>query len=188
MKLFVGLGNPGLRYRMTRHNVGFMCLDSLAAQEGTRFRKEKDREIASFGSGADKTYLLKPLTYMNLSGNPVRAMADYYSLAPDDIVVILDDVSLPLGSIRYRGKGSPGGHNGLAHIISQMGTDAVPRVRAGIGPQPFRVPLEAFVLSRFKRSEQVLLKEMSGRILHLCDCVREGYSSQRIMNEFNRKS
>ena len=133
-RLIVGLGNPGKEYRDTRHNVGFMILDRLAARERAEFRTEKhwQAEVARTGD----TLLCKPLTYMNLSGEAARAIGQFYKIEPAQTLVVLDDMALPLGKLRLRESGSAGGHNGLQSLIDCLGTQAIPRLRVGIGAAP----------------------------------------------------
>ena len=130
-RLLVGLGNPGRDYAGTRHNVGFMIADRLAAKSRAEFRTEKGWKAAVAKTG--DLLLCKPLTYMNLSGESVRAVSDFYKIAPAEVLVVLDDTALPLGRLRFRPEGSAGGHNGLKSIIEHLGTPAFPRLRIGIG-------------------------------------------------------
>lgn len=140
ISLIVGLGNPGAEYERTRHNIGFMAVDALAADWSISLGKEK-RFYGSFGEGRlssflahhGKIRLLKPTTYMNLSGQAVRACADWFKCSPENILVVYDDMDLPLGKLRLRPSGSAGGHNGMKSIISHLGTQNFPRLRLGIG-------------------------------------------------------
>ncbi len=134
MKLIAGLGNPGKEYEKTRHNSGYMALAKLAEDVGVTGTSEKfNAKIAAAMINGEKVLLMEPLTYMNLSGNAVRAAADYYHIEPEDILIIHDDMDLPVGSVRIRSKGSSGGQKGMKHIISCMGTDAIARIRIGVG-------------------------------------------------------
>ena len=134
MKLIAGLGNPGKEYEKTRHNSGYMALSKLADEVGASVTSNKfNALIASTMIDGVKVLLMEPLTYMNLSGNAVRAAADYYHIEPEDILVLHDDMDLPVGSVRIRGKGSSGGQKGMNHIITCMGTDAIARIRIGVG-------------------------------------------------------
>ena len=130
-RLVVGLGNPGREYADTRHNVGFLLVDRLAARDRAGWRHERrwQADVARVGA----LHLCKPLTYMNLSGQSVRAVADFYKIAPGEVLIVLDDFALPLGKLRFRPSGSSGGHNGLQSVIEHLGTPAVPRLRIGIG-------------------------------------------------------
>ena len=128
-RLLVGLGNPGREYAETRHNVGFMIIDRLAAKSRAEFRTEKTWKAAMSKSG--DLLLCKPFTFMNLSGKSVRAVCDFYKISPAEVLVVLDDTALPLGRLRLRTDGSAGGHNGLQSVIDHLGTPAVPRLRIG---------------------------------------------------------
>jgi PTH1 family peptidyl-tRNA hydrolase len=136
-RLLVGLGNPGLEYHGTRHNVGFRVLDVYAHQEHLSFRRSPYQGyMARSGSGGDEIYLLKPTTFMNLSGRSVRAAMRELHLAPEEVIVVCDDLDLPVGRLRLRAGGSAGGHNGLKSIIAEIGSDAFARLRVGIGRPP----------------------------------------------------
>ena len=134
MKLIVGLGNPGKEYEKTRHNSGYMALAKLADSVGATVTSNKFQALtASAMIGGQKVLLMEPLTFMNLSGNAVRAAADYYKIDPQDILILHDDMDLPVGSVRIRPKGSSGGQKGMKHIIACMGTDEIARIRIGVG-------------------------------------------------------
>ena len=156
MKLIIGLGNPGNEYKWTRHNVGFEAIDKLAYDFNINVNKNKFKAI--YGEGiihGEKVLLIKPLTYMNLSGECVRDFLNFYKdIELSDILVICDDINLPLGSIRIRKKGSDGGQNGLKNIIYQLGSDSFPRLRIGIGQKPPHFTLANFVLSKFNKDEE----------------------------------
>src|SRR5258708_7336968 len=167
-RLLVGLGNPGREYRDTRHNVGFLVLDRLAARERAEFRVEKSwqAEVARAGD----LLLCKPLTYMNLSGQAVRPLSQFYKIEPAQVLVILDDMALPLGKLRFRANGSAGGHNGLASVIEHFGTPAVPRLRVGIGSAD-RDAVD-HVLGRFTLEERPELEQSLDRAVEAIDCAR----------------
>lgn len=148
-RLIVGLGNPGVRYANTRHNFGFMVLDALAERENLTFHRTRFGLVAAFGSG----WLLKPQTFMNLSGNAVGPFCRYYRLEPSDLLVVSDDLDLPLGTLRLRRGGSSGGHNGLKSIIDVLGTDEFPRMRLGIDRPLESRPVIDWVLQRFPASD-----------------------------------
>lgn len=156
MKLIIGLGNPGSEYKWTRHNVGFETIDKLAYDFNINVNKNKFKSI--YGEGTihnEKVLLIKPLTYMNLSGECVRDFLHFYKdLELNDIMVICDDINLPIGSIRIRKKGSDGGQNGLKNIIYQLNSDDFPRLRIGIGQKPEQYTLANFVLSKFNKEEE----------------------------------
>lgn len=163
MKLIVGLGNPGTNYARTRHNFGFIVVDSLAGINGARFatKKKFTSTIAETDIGTTPVLLVKPQTFMNNSGEAVRALTQFYKIAPSDIWIVSDDIDLPFGTLRVRHQGSSGGHNGLQSIIDQLGTDAFHRLRIGIGSnRPLRVPAEDYVLQPFSTAEQQSLPEI----------------------------
>ena len=151
-QLIVGLGNPGIKFAQTRHNVGFDVLDSLAKRWQIGFSDRKQFQgIAGegFGSNNAKIRLLKPQTFMNLSGQSVRSMLDWFKLSPESVLVVYDDLDLPLGKIRLRLSGSAGGHNGMKSIISHLGTQNFPRVRIGIGKSTGEKDTISHVLGKF---------------------------------------
>lgn len=160
MKLIAGLGNPTPQYAGTRHNVGFNVIDMLSEEYNIAVDTAKYKGL--YGKGrmeGENVILLKPMTYMNLSGESIVAAANYYKILPEDIVIIYDDINLDVGRLRIREKGSAGGHNGMKHIIAGLGTDAFPRVRVGVGMKPSRMDLADYVLSRFSKEEQELMEE-----------------------------
>jgi peptidyl-tRNA hydrolase, PTH1 family len=169
LRLIVGLGNPGREYRDTRHNVGFMIVDRLAARERAAFRTEKSwhAEVARTGD----LLLCKPLTYMNLSGQAVRPLSQFYKLDAAQVLVVLDDLALPLGKLRLRADGSAGGHNGLKSLLEHFGTQAVPRLRVGIGAAQGEAT--GHVLGRFTLEEKAALEQSLDLAVSAVDCVRE---------------
>lgn len=155
MKLIVGLGNPTDKYEGTRHNVGFEVIDKIADEYGIGLDTIKNKGVYGKGRIEGQTViLLKPMTFMNLSGESVSAVAAYYKIDPEDIIVVYDDINLDVGRLRIRGKGSAGGHNGIKNIIAHLHTDEFPRVRVGVGMKPSRMDLADYVLSRFKDDER----------------------------------
>ncbi|MBP1606370.1 MAG: pth [Acidobacteria bacterium] len=160
MKLLVGLGNPGSRYRDTYHNVGFSVVDEIATRHGVGFGTSPTEAVtARVRAGGIDVLLVKPLTYMNLSGRAVGALARYYRVEPEDVLAIVDDVNLPLGRLRLRRGGSAGGHNGLRSIIEDLGTQAFPRLRVGVGRGDVRRDLSDYVLSRVAAEEREALDD-----------------------------
>jgi PTH1 family peptidyl-tRNA hydrolase len=158
VKLLVGLGNPGSRYRDTYHNVGFAVVDEIARRHEVGFgTSPADALAARVRSGGIDVLLAKPLTYMNLSGRAVGALARYYRVEPADVLAIVDDVNLPMGRLRLRRSGSAGGHNGLKSIIEDLGTQAFPRLRVGVGRGEARRDLADHVLSRVAAEEREAL-------------------------------
>jgi PTH1 family peptidyl-tRNA hydrolase len=180
-RLLVGLGNPGKEYAATRHNVGFMILDRLAAKAGVEFKREKAWKADLARDGG--VHLCKPMTYMNLSGEAVRATADFYKVAPEEVLVILDDMALPLGKLRLRPGGSAGGHNGLDSVIAHLGTKEVPRLRIGIGGAEPGGAI-GHVLGRFAPAEQEVFEESLGRAVEAIETAQRT-GLEAAMNAFN---
>ncbi len=181
-RLIVGLGNPGRDYADTRHNVGFMVLDRLAALAKATFRMEKkwQAEVASLGD----VWLCKPQTYMNLSGESVGALGHFYKIEPARVLVVLDDMALPLGRLRLRESGSAGGHNGLTSVIEHLGTQAIPRLRVGIGSaQPGGAT--GHVLGRFAPAERPALDEAIARATESIEFAQQ-QGLAAAMNRFNQ--
>ena len=156
MKLIAGLGNIGDKYCLTRHNAGFMLLDKWALDSNFLFKE--DKKLKCFIARKDDILFIKPTTFMNLSGESVRAVVDYYKIDLKDILIIYDDIALDLGIIRFRANGSDGGHNGIKSIIKLLGTNKFDRLKIGIGPQP-NIPSENYVLQNFPKEQLELLKE-----------------------------
>lgn len=172
LQLVVGLGNPGATYTDTRHNVGFMALERLAAEAGTRFRSQAKLQglLADVGSGTSRLRLLMPQTFMNESGRSIRAALDWFGFEPSQLLLIVDDMDLPLGRLRLRGSGGAGGHNGLRSTIAHLGTQDIPRLRIGIGapaldPEERRARTVSHVLGRFQASEQPVLREVLAEVV-----------------------
>ncbi len=183
MKLIVGLGNPGPSYRGTRHNVGFDVIDLLGERWGMALGGEKFNARFELGRIAeDRVVLLKPTTYMNRSGRSVQAAGRFYKLEMDDLLVISDDMALPLGRLRMRSGGSSGGHKGLQEIVDRVGTDAWSRLRIGIG-EPIGSPT-SFVLTRFDLEDQAIIKRAQERA---ADAVEYwiGHGTDLTMTRFN---
>ena len=159
MKLIIGLGNFDDKYLLTRHNAGFMAVDFFAQEHGQTFKSEAKfkAKVAKFKLNGEDIILLKPSTYMNLSGEAVIAVMNFYKIDVKDILVIYDDISLELGAIRFRASGSDGGHNGIKSIIKVLSTQKFDRLKIGIGPQP-PIPAENFVLQNFTKDQLEALK------------------------------
>ncbi len=159
--LIVGLGNPGGKYEFTRHNVGFMCLDSLAQDLDLKINRIKFKSLtADVTLAGRRCILMKPQTFMNESGQAVREAADFYKIKPENIIIVFDDVSLPFATLRLRRNGSDGGHNGIKSIIYHLKSDAFPRVKVGIGAKPHpQMQLMDWVLSSFTKAELQDLKK-----------------------------
>jgi PTH1 family peptidyl-tRNA hydrolase len=200
MKLVVGLGNPGRKYQQTRHNIGFMALDELAMRQGSdrrgsdrrganqpgaaRRKSDFQAEVLEIGLAGDKCLLVWPQTYMNLSGSSVLAARDFYKLDNADLLVICDDLNLPLGKLRIRASGSAGGQKGLDDILRRLGTQDVPRLRIGVGAPPPQRDAVDWVLGKFTADEQVEVAIALGRAV---DAI-EAWAAEGIavaMNRFN---
>jgi len=184
MKVVVGLGNPGPRYAGTRHNVGFDVIDYLAKTPAcSGYRERFEALVAEVKEGEEAVLLVKPLTFMNLSGRAVRAVLDFYKLPVEQVLVVCDDFNLPLGKLRVRAKGSHGGQNGLRSIQEQLGTDAYARLRIGVG-QPAPGDAVDFVLSRFRPAERVAAEDAVATAAQaVLVWVRSGVEA--CMNRFN---
>ena len=159
MKLIVGLGNIGDKYCFNRHNVGFMVVDKLAMAHGADFKEDKKLKcfITKYKHGLDDIILIKPTTFMNLSGDAVQLVMNYYKISIEDVLIVYDDLSIELGRIRFRANGSDGGHNGIKSIIRSLSSQNIARLKIGIGPQP-PIPSEAFVLQNFTKEQLENLK------------------------------
>jgi PTH1 family peptidyl-tRNA hydrolase len=184
--LIVGLGNPGPRFTGTRHNAGFMTVDELAQRHGIRFSgKQANAEIARGTINGVPVILAKPRTYMNLSGQATGSLARYYKVPAERLLVVYDDIALPLGTLRIRAKGSAGGHNGVTSIIQHLGTQNFPRLRIGVDrPIEFQASQVDWVLSRFNKEERKVVDEALGIAAEAIEAVlQEGI--ERAMNTYN---
>ena len=161
MKLIIGLGNVGAKYTFTRHNAGFMVVDKIAMDNNTDFKDNSKLKslVTKFCKDGEEYMLVKPTTYMNLSGEAMRAVIDYFKIDSKDMIIVYDDLSLDLGKIRFRASGSDGGHNGIKSIIQHLGSKDFLRLKIGIGPQA-PIPSEAFVLQDFSKDNLDTLKEV----------------------------
>lgn len=187
MKIIVGLGNPERKYEGTRHNIGFSAVTQLADDYGISWDVHRHKAICGTGYiEGEKVLLAKPQTYMNLSGESVRALVDYYKVEPEDVLVIYDDISLEEGQLRIRKKGSAGGHNGIKNIILHLGTDVFPRIKVGVGHKPDGWELADFVLARFPDKEEPVIREALKRVSQAVGVIcLNGIESA--MNQYNRK-
>lgn len=184
--IVVFLGNPGPKYRDTRHNVGFMAADAMEKKLGVSINKLRFKALTAQATlGGEKVLLLKPQTYMNLSGESVSPAAAFYKVPPEHIIVVSDEVSLPIGKLRIRKSGSAGGHNGLKNIIAMLGTDAFPRIRMGVGAPPHAdYDMADWVLSSFKNQDADDMRSLAVRVCDAVECyIAEG--PDRAMNKFN---
>lgn len=184
--LLAGLGNPGQKYAKTRHNVGFHILDRLARAEGLTFDERRNKAIIARGKieGASVA-LVKPQTYMNLSGQAIAPIARFYKIPPERILVIYDDLDLPLAQLRIRQKGGAGGHKGMISITQQLGSKDFPRIRIGIGRPPGRMPVEAYVLQKFTPDQWAEIEVTYQKTL---DAIRDlvTHGVEYAMNNYNR--
>lgn len=187
MYIIAGLGNPTREYEKTRHNAGFCAIDALADRYDIAVTEKKHKAL--YGKGmieGHKVILAKPQTFMNLSGESIRALVDFYKISLEELIIIYDDISLEPGQLRIRLKGSAGGHNGIKNIIAQLGTQEFPRIKVGVGAKPPRMDLADYVLSRFSQGEQKLMEDAfrdaaDAAVMMMTD------GADRAMNHFNTK-
>ncbi len=186
MYVIAGLGNPGDKYALTRHNVGFRTIDLLSDKYNISLTEEKHKGL--FGKGViegEKVILLKPQTYMNLSGECIREVLDYYKVdEKDQLIVIYDDISLAPGKLRIRGKGSAGGHNGIKNIILHLGHDTFKRIKVGVGEKPKGYDLADYVLGHFSKEEEDIMKDSFERASQAAVALMSE-SIDQVMNKFN---
>ena len=182
MKLVVGLGNPGLKYKKTKHNVGFMCLDEYAKANKLKFKKDNKFKGEWLKEG--NLVLLKPHTFMNLSGESIRKVIDFFDIDVEDILIIYDDLDLPLGKLRLREKGSAGGHNGIKSVIQHLKTQDFKRVRVGIEKNPL-IETKNYVLGKFSKEEKKYIDETIDKTINIIDDFKTQKSFTMIMNDFN---
>lgn len=188
MKVIVGLGNPGSKYKETKHNIGFITLDEIVYRQNVSFNNSNfEADIAEFFIGTEKVLLVKPLTFMNESGRSVGPLLTYFGVDEEDLIVIYDDLDLEVGKIRLRQKGSAGGHNGIKSLIAHLGTNVFPRIKIGIGRPSKNDTVIHHVLSIFPKEthEEMLLavKKAADAALYAC----EGHTFVETMNQFNGK-
>ncbi|WP_018924729.1 aminoacyl-tRNA hydrolase [Salsuginibacillus kocurii] len=188
MKLIVGLGNPGRKYKKTRHNVGFEALDAAAKQLGIKFKKAKlvKGSVAEYGIANEKVIFLKPKTFMNLSGEAVQPLADYYNIELENILVIYDDLDLSPGALRLRQSGGHGGHNGIKSLISHLGSKEFKRIRIGVGRPPEGVSVTSHVLGTFAPDEKKEVENTINTAAKACETWTNS-DFQQVMNEYNKK-
>lgn len=184
MYIIAGLGNPGKEYETTRHNIGFETIDYIAEKYNIKVNKLKFKSLyGETNIGGEKVFLIKPQTYMNLSGEALREFSAFYKIPPEKIIVINDDISLETGRIRIRRKGSAGGHNGLKSIIYQLNSDSFPRIKIGVGENE-KGDLADYVLGRFKKEEIKVMEEAIIRAADACaEIVKNGIDSA--MNKYS---
>ena len=185
MKLIAGLGNIGEKYTWTRHNAGFMVVDKWAIMNNITFKENKKLQcyLAKFKRGFEDIILIKPTTYMNLSGNAVSAVMNYYKIDKSDILIVYDDLSIELDKIRFRPNGSDGGHNGIKSIIKSIGSSDFARLKIGIGPQP-PIPAEEFVLQNFYKYQLDKLKPVLKTSVEAIEFYLDN-GMEKAQNQFN---
>lgn len=184
--LVVGLGNPEKKYTLTRHNSGFLCVDELAERHGFKINKLKFKSVyADTVIAGHRVIVLKPQTYMNNSGEAVKEAASFYKIPPEKIIIIFDDISLDVGLLRIKRKGSDGGHNGIKSIISHLGSSDFPRIKLGVGKKPHPdYDLADWVLSEFKKDEAKPLKQAIDNACDALEIILDG-NIDEAMNKFN---
>ena len=189
MKLVIGLGNPGNKYLNTRHNIGFMAVDLYLKTQGlsAKYDQKFDGEICKTTSIEEKVILLKPSTFMNLSGTSIQKVIHYYDIAIEDILIIVDDVNLDTGKLRLRHTGGHGGHNGLKHIIGTLKTEDFKRIRVGVGYEN-NMPLDRFVLGKFNEDEMSLITRSIDSVVDAINLFIEGKPFVDIMTIFNTQT
>lgn len=187
MKLIAGLGNPGRDYAGTRHNIGFGVITRISDKYNIPLNSKEHKAVCGKGFiGSEKVILAQPQTFMNLSGESVRSLADYYKIDPEEIIIAYDDIDLEVGQIRVRKKGSAGGHNGMKSIITHLGTNEFPRVKVGVGAKPQGGDLVRHVLGRFSKEDEKVIGEVLDLAMGAVETiVSDGV--EKAMNDFNAK-
>lgn len=185
MYIIAGLGNPDKKYEGTRHNAGFEAVDKLADKLGVKITEKKFKGLCQTVSlNGEKYLLLKPLTYMNNSGESVRAAADFYKIAPEDIIILYDDINFECGRMRIRGSGSAGGHNGMKSIIAHLGSDKFPRVRIGVGGLSENEDMISHVLGKYNKKDREVMDRAAEVAAEAALCIAEN-GFEEAMNQFN---
>ncbi|MBF0818093.1 aminoacyl-tRNA hydrolase [Streptococcus acidominimus] len=186
-KLIVGLGNPGDRYEETKHNVGFMFIDRIAKKENLSFSHDKifQADIATTFINSEKIYLVKPTTFMNESGKAVHALLTYYGLAKEDLVVIYDDLDMAVGKVRFRQKGSAGGHNGIKSIIKHLGSQEFNRIKIGIGRPKNGMTVVQHVLSHFDKEDRIEIELTLEKLDDFVNVYLQENDAEKIMRKYN---
>ncbi|MDO5294372.1 MAG: aminoacyl-tRNA hydrolase [bacterium] len=188
MYIIVGLGNPTSQYEGTRHNIGFDCISEISNKYNIPLDFVKHKAVCGTGYiEGQKVIIAKPQTYMNLSGESVQALMHYYKVEPEELIVIYDDISLDVGQLRLRKKGSAGGHNGIKNIIQMLGTDVFPRVKVGVGNKPAGWDLADYVLGKFSKEDQEFLVETKERVAKAVETILTE-DMDAAMNIYNKKA
>lgn len=185
MKIIAGLGNPGMKFAGTRHNVGFSVIDELAERYNIKVTSKKHKALVGKGVyEGEQVLLAMPQTFMNLSGESIRAIMDFYKCTPEDLIVVYDDIDLAVGRIRVRERGSAGGHNGMKNIILHTGSQDFVRVRVGVGAKPAEMDLAEYVLSRFDKDELPAMRQSCSLA---CDAISTIITGDAVtaMNKYN---
>lgn len=186
MKCIVGLGNIGKKYEDTRHNVGFMVVDEFLNKHNIALDKQKFKGNYTIATiNGEKVLIIEPMTYMNLSGEAVRPLMDYYKVDIDDLVVLYDDLDMPQGRIRIRQKGSAGGQNGMRSIIQHLGTQEFKRIRLGIGRPEGRKPVVDYVLQKFSPDEMITMQKVIDHTIEALETFVGGEKFENVMNQYN---
>ena len=188
MKLVAGLGNIGDKYCFTRHNAGFMVVDKMAMNHDVAFKEDKKLKcfIGKFKHNGEDIILIKPTTFMNLSGDSVQLVMNYYKIDISDVIIVYDDLSLEVGKIRFRPSGSDGGHNGIKNIIAQLGHDSFHRIKVGVGEKPKGYDLVDYVLGHFSKEELAIMQDSLVKVDGAVNLMLEG-KVDAAMNEYNKK-
>ncbi|WP_323710755.1 aminoacyl-tRNA hydrolase [Mammaliicoccus lentus] len=186
MKCIVGLGNIGKKFDGTRHNIGFEVVDELIDRHRLQLDKQKFKGAYTIGLiNGEKVMLIEPMTFMNLSGEAVRPLMDYYNIDIEDLLVLYDDLDQPQGHLRLRQKGSAGGHNGMKSLIQHLGTDKFNRVRIGIDRPTNGMSVPSYVLQKFSEDEMITMKKVIERAADACESIIKGETFPNVMNQFN---
>ena len=187
MFIIAGLGNPTKEYEKTRHNAGFDAIDVLAEKHGIQITERKHKAFCGTGFiGGERVLLAKPQTFMNASGESLREAADFYKIRPEQVIVIYDDISLRVGQLRIRTKGSAGGHNGIKSIIAHLGSQDFPRIKIGVGAKPDRMDLADYVLSRFSQTDRQMMEDAFQDAADAVEFMLAD-GADAAMNRYNRK-
>ena len=187
MYIIAGLGNPTKEYEKTRHNAGFDAIDVLAEKHGIQITERKHKAFCGTGFiGGERVLLAKPQTFMNASGESLREAADFYKIRPEQVIVIYDDISLRVGQLRIRTKGSAGGHNGIKSIIQHLGSQDFPRIKIGVGAKPDRMDLADYVLSRFSQTDRQMMEDAFQDAADAVEFMLAD-GADAAMNRYNRK-
>lgn len=187
MYIIAGLGNPTKEYEKTRHNAGFDAIDVLAEKHGIQITERKHKAFCGTGFiGGERVLLAKPQTFMNASGESLREAADFYKIRPEQVIVIYDDISLRVGQLRIRTKGSAGGHNGIKSIIAHLGSQDFPRIKIGVGAKPDRMHLADYVLSRFSQTDRQMMEDAFQDAADAVEFMLAD-GADAAMNRYNRK-